>query len=100
MGKAGRPPKPKSQQTKQIHLNSYNSTDLSETDDVPKNVICKLPTAIKCSDFTIHCNSHYIINDSNTAINVCDFVEIKYEVDEDQSSTEIARVICIFRFEN
>ena len=65
-----------------------------------KNVICKLPTAIKCSDFTIHCNSHYIINDSNTAINVCDFVEIKYEVDEDQSSTEIARVICIFRFEN
>ena len=62
-------------------------------------VICKLPKAITCSEFTIHCNSHNSISDdSNRVINVCDFVEIKYVINENESSTEIARLICIFRF--
>jgi hypothetical protein len=62
---------------------------------------CYLPAAVRCSapsDFDIHCNHRTVINrGSNEYKSVFDFVEIKY-VDDMETNSEIAQLICIFRF--
>ena len=73
------------------------------------DMTCKLAKTVQCRqhkdtkspdhDYTIHCNCNYLHKKANKAKNICDFIEVKYDSEENgKLKYAFAHLISIFVF--